>query len=120
MGSSTAHLLPNRDELVGIVQGRGRCCFLQAGGATEEEGYGCRLPTITTVIDYIHHIVSQHLTVLYITAAWVAYPCQPSNEDVLAGRDEKKLSKLFHLHPCPISVWLKVIELPKHVLGSCA
>lgn len=46
--------------------------------------------TITTVIDYIHHSMSQHLTVQYKAAAWVAYPCQPSNEDILAGRDIKK------------------------------
>lgn len=58
------------------------CCFLKAGGETGEEGYGCRLPTITAVINYIHHNMSQHHTLLYKATAWAVYPCQPSNEDI--------------------------------------
>lgn len=120
MGSSTAHLLSNRDELLGTVGGRGRCCFLPAGVESEEVVYGCRLPTIATTNNYIHHNMLQHLTLLlYKAGVWVAYPCQPLNEDILADRNKKKVSKVFHLHSCSISVRLKVIMLCGHVLRSC-
>lgn len=57
------------------------CSFLKAGGELWKEGDSCRLPIIVAVINYIHHNMSQHLTVLYEIAGGVELPCQPSNED---------------------------------------
>lgn len=46
----------------------------------------------------------------------MVYPCQPSNEDILAAREGKKTVQLLHLHPRPISVWLNVALMCKHVV----
>lgn len=66
VGSSTAHLLPNRDERVGMAQ-REREMRL----SSRQEGYGCGPPPITSVIDDIRPSVSRHLAALYKTAASV-------------------------------------------------
>lgn len=115
VGSLTAHLLPNRDERVGIVQGRARRCFLQAAG-------------IRLRVAYRHHCnwldSSQRVTAPYCFTVWNcclgSVPMSAFKWNILAGRARKKLSKLFHLHPCPIAVWVEVMALRKHVIGGSA
>lgn len=87
VGNLTAHLLPNRDERVGIVQGRARRCFLLAAG-------------IRLRVAYYHHCnwiySSQHVTAPYSFTVWNccldSVPMSGFKWNILTGRARKNLS----------------------------